>query len=128
MYVIKGIFDTGSQHAVPPPALHRMNDNQHRRGSDDGKLHLEPGRVPAAEGFSRSCLQNVAAPLKPLKTIAQGRLLADSAVGAHGKLSRDGETDFPFKAGSAGALSWARSVARYRAPHEGLAACAPAHA
>jgi PEP-CTERM/exosortase A-associated glycosyltransferase len=102
-------------------------------------------------------LTELVTPLKPLEAMAQGRLLVASDVGGHKELIRDGQTGVLFRAGSAEALAaavlgllarredwpalraagrrfveternWARSVARYRAPYEGLAASAPVHA
>jgi len=40
---ITGIFDTRGQRALDRSVLHRMNESQHHRGPDDGRLHIEPG-------------------------------------------------------------------------------------
>ncbi|OOG26823.1 glycosyltransferase, exosortase A system-associated [Thioalkalivibrio denitrificans] len=88
-------------------------------------------------------LTELVTPLKPLESMAQGRLLVASDVGGHKELIRDGETGWLFRAGNAEALAevvlrtlshpeqwesvraagrrfveeernWAASVARYR--------------
>jgi asparagine synthase (glutamine-hydrolysing) len=40
---ITGIFDTQGTRDVNPAVLQHMNDSQHHRGPDDGRLHVEPG-------------------------------------------------------------------------------------
>ena len=99
----------------------------------------------------RMRLTDLVTPLKPLEAMAQGRMLVASDVGGHRELIRDGETGVLFPAGDAGALAdalqavldrrddwprfrerarrfvetertWARSVARYAAVYEPLAA------
>lgn len=54
-------------------------------------------------------------PLKPLESMAQGRLCLASDVGGHLELIRDGETGVLFRAGDAEALA-AAAVALLRAP------------
>jgi len=94
-------------------------------------------------------LTELVTPLKPLEAMAQGRVLAASAVGGHRELIEDGRTGVLFKADDAGALAdallrlfaepqrwaelrangrrfveaernWAGSVARYRDVYAGL--------
>jgi glycogen synthase len=94
-------------------------------------------------------LTDLVTPLKPLETMAQGKLLVASDVGGHRELIRDGETGALFHAGDAGALAtaisrmlanrehweemrragrafvesertWARSAANYRAVYREL--------
>lgn len=50
-------------------------------------------------------LTDLVTPLKPLESMAQGRLLAASDVGGHHELIRDNETGVLFKSGSPQALS-----------------------
>lgn len=50
-------------------------------------------------------LTDLVTPLKPLESMAQGRLLAASDVGGHYELIRDNETGVLFKSGSLQALS-----------------------
>ena len=50
-------------------------------------------------------LTDLVTPLKPLESMAQGRLLAASDVGGHYELIRDNETGVLFKSGSPQALS-----------------------
>lgn len=95
-------------------------------------------------------LTDLVTPLKPLESMAQGRLLVASDVGGHGELIEDGKTGVLFEAGNAHALAnktlallgapdrwsamrvagrafverernWTVSVARYRPLYESLA-------
>lgn len=95
-------------------------------------------------------LTDLVTPLKPLESMAQGRLLVASDVGGHLELIRDGETGVLFKAGDPQSLAdkvtdllntpdrwfqlreagrrfvenernWRVSVARYRSVYEKLA-------
>jgi asparagine synthase (glutamine-hydrolysing) len=40
---ITGIFDTRQRRDIDRDVLHRMNESQHHRGPDEGRLHIEPG-------------------------------------------------------------------------------------
>jgi asparagine synthase (glutamine-hydrolysing) len=40
---ITGIFDTRGQRPIAHAVLQRMNDAQHHRGPDEGRVHVEPG-------------------------------------------------------------------------------------
>ena len=50
-------------------------------------------------------LTELVTPLKPLESMAQGRLLVASDVGGHKELIRDGETGILFRAGDAASLA-----------------------
>ena len=49
-------------------------------------------------------LTELVTPLKPLESMAQGRIFVASDVGGHRELISDGQTGFLFRAGDAGAL------------------------
>ena len=60
---ITGIFDTRGERPVSHPVLHRMNESQHHRGPDEGRLHLEPG---VGLGHRRLSIIDVATGQQPL--------------------------------------------------------------
>ena len=61
-------------------------------------------------------LTEIVTPLKPLESMAQGRLPVASDIGAHRELIRDGETGFLFPPGVARAL--ARTIVSALVPRE----------
>jgi hypothetical protein len=143
------------------PQEHVLRDQVRRRSLADRVVFA--GRVPHAEvqryyelidvlayPRHRIRLTELVTPLKPLETMAQGRMLVASDVGGHRELVRDGETGFLFPAGDVAALAvtieavlaqradwprlrdqarrfveaertWARSAARYVDVYESLA-------
>jgi asparagine synthase (glutamine-hydrolysing) len=60
---ITGIFDTRSARPVVQAVLHAMNETQHRRGPDEGSLHIEPG---LGMGHRRLSVIDVATGQQPL--------------------------------------------------------------
>ena len=60
---ITGIFDTRAARPIEAAILHRMNESQHHRGPDDGRLHIEPG---VGLGHRRLSIIDVATGQQPL--------------------------------------------------------------
>jgi len=60
---ITGIFDTRAARPIEAAVLHRMNESQHHRGPDDGRLHIEPG---VGLGHRRLSIIDVATGQQPL--------------------------------------------------------------
>jgi len=60
---ITGIFDTRGGRAIDRAVLQRMNDSQHHRGPDDGRLHIEPG---LGFGHRRLSIIDIATGQQPL--------------------------------------------------------------
>jgi asparagine synthase (glutamine-hydrolysing) len=60
---ITGIFDTRGKREIDRAALHRMNESQHRRGPDEGSVHVEPG---LGFGHRRLSIIDVATGQQPL--------------------------------------------------------------
>ena len=60
---ITGIFDTRAKRSVDRSVLQSMNDSQHHRGPDDGRLYLEPG---LGIGHRRLAIIDIATGQQPL--------------------------------------------------------------
>ena len=60
---ITGIFDTRAARNIPSSALERMNESQHHRGPDEGRIHIELG---VGLGHRRLSIIDVATGQQPL--------------------------------------------------------------